>query len=514
MKNNIKSLSSYIIENCTSAILNKSMNESINNRDMDRAIKLIKDFLYKRGIYICLCPEILTIDGRTVYSYGAFSNATDHGCIFFWDRADTSELAGILFIDSFNEYIVALTEGDKYKNTIKIDAKGASIVRMVQLIADVLNGKISMDIDSISPAIRDAQIWESLETSRSIIVESNDPVVNALEKKKMAVYMKVKNWERKGNHTEEEVNVLKAELDDIKRQLTDARISVKANATVQRIPDPSIQKIEKRFEEEERATPEERFEDMESYITNVILGINTSALISGAPGIGKSYRVEHLLKKEGKVRGTDYELIKGKCTPMVLYTLLHDYQKKGQILVIDDADAVVTDDTSIQLIKAATDSSEERVVAYASSSLPKVPEEKLGLYDDFVQDAKGNWVYPKNFVYEGGIIILTNMSAGQIDTAIRSRALICDLSFTTDELLELIEKLAPHVKPEVLSQESKEKAMAYLRKMAEDGAPMDLSIRGFALVAEMYMSNAPEKSIQRRVREQMRLRYLRGGKKY
>jgi hypothetical protein len=280
------------------------------------------------------------------------------------------------------------------------------------------------------------------------------------------------------------------------------------------INDPSIQKMEQRFEEEERATPEERFSDMESYILNVILGLDTSALICGAPGVGKTYRIMQAIKKEGKVRGQDYDVIKGKCTPMVLFQMLHDYKENGQLLVIDDADDIITDMTSINLIKAATDSSDERIVSYGSGAKIFVPEEKAGLYDDWEMDGSGRLIYPKSFVYEGGVIIITNMRAGQIDTAIRSRAMICDLNFTTAEVLDLVRGLSPHICPETLTPESKERALEYLNKLAESGAPMEISIRSFTLVAKLYLSNAPENAIERRIREQMKLKFERGGKKY
>ena len=136
------------------------------------------------------------------------------------------------------------------------------------------------------------------------------------------------------------------------------------------------------------------------------------------------------------------------------------------------------------------------------------------MYDDFEQDAKGIWRYPKNFEYNGGVIIITNMNAGQIDTAIRSRALICDLNFTTAEVLDLVRDLSPHIAPEILSPEAKERALHYLEELADSGAPMEISIRSFTLCAKQYMSNAPEKAIERRIKEQMKLKFLRGGKRY
>ena len=63
--------------------------------------------------------------------------------------------------------------------------------------------------------------------------------------------------------------------------------------------------------------------------------------------------------------------------------------------------------------------------------------------------------------------------------------------------------------------EEKEKALAYLEELAEQGAPVELSIRSFTSCADIFMSDdAPEKAIKRRIREQMKNQFLRGGKKY
>ena len=129
-------------------------------------------------------------------------------------------------------------------------------------------------------------------------------------------------------------------------------------------------------------------------------------------------------------------------------------------------------------------------------------------------DNKGRFFYPKELETKGGMIIITNMNAGQIDTAIKNRALLCDLNFTTDEVLDIVRKLSPKIKLDVLSKESKEKALAYLQELADKKAPMEISIRSFTLVAGLYSSNAPEAAIQRRIREQMKLQFARGGKKY
>lgn len=508
-------LSSYIKENCKSVITRGPLFEGIRNTDIERALSNIESFLKKRKVYVISAIDPMSVDGDNVFAIEAF-NDNNMGCLIIWDRDDTTNIRSIAFTKDFDKAQVDWYTGTPHKCDIVIEMKGASIVRVLQLIADVMSGKIAMSTSALNKAIRDAQIWESVQEEIEaegfeMVTEANvDPIVKKLQNKRMNLRSKIKKWEQEGK----DISGLQAEYDKLEAELNDVRVSVRSNVMVTMAKDPTLDRMEDRFEEEERALPEERFSDMEAYVQNVILGLDVSALICGAPGVGKTYRIMQAIKKAGKVRGIDYEVIKGKATPMALYTLMHDYQSRGQLLVIDDADAIIKDEVMINLVKAATDSSDERIVAYSSSTMPTVPEEKLNEYCDFEQDAKGIWRYPKNFVYEGGMIIITNMNAGQIDTAIRSRALICDLNFTTAEVLDLVRGLSPHIAPELLTPESKDKALEYLEELAESGAPMEISIRSFTLVAKMYMSNAPESAIQRRIKEQMRLKFLRGGKRY
>lgn len=514
-------LSKYLNEHCYSPIARNSMFESVRNGDIQKALTAIESFLKKRRIYTIPAIDVVNIDKFGMFIVMVYTD-DNTGCGLCWRREDTTTLHSLMFTKDFDSCFAALNVGEPIAWDVCVELKGASVVRSLQLIADVLSGRTSMDKASLNKAIRDAQIWESVEVDENITAEdiqlfeglmteaSADPTIAALERQRNTLYRKIRNAEKKG----EDTTGLQAEYDQLKIKLEDARISVRQNVVVNPVNDPALQKMQQRFEEEERALPEERFEDMESYVTNVVLGIDVSALICGAPGVGKTYRIMQTIKKAGLQRGMDYEVIKGKCTPLTLYTMLHDFQQPRQLLIIDDADDIITDDVSINLIKAATDSSDERIVSYGTSVAPMVPEEKLGLFSDFEQDGNGRWRYPKNFVYEGGIIIITNMNAGQIDTAIRSRAMICDLNFTTAEVLDLVRDLSVHICPETLTPESKEKALDYLQELADSGAPMEISIRSFVLVAKLYLSNAPEKAIQRRIREQMKLKFLRGGKRY
>lgn len=500
-----------------------NVNESVRIRDIEKAITLIQKFLLKRDIYPYKFTLPLNKEGKV--NFGVLSwNNKNYGVCFCWERDNTAQISSLLFTKDFDNLILNWT-GDSaanFKWEVAVECKGASMVKICQLVDDVMNGRIGMTAADINKNIKDYQLWESESEEEATIIEnlktkllvslneaSNDPVIRDLEKKKTALYMKIRNWKK----SNKDVSSLQQQYDDIVKQLADARVAVKAGLQTTLQKDSDIEKIQQDFEEDVRATPEERFGDMESYILNVIMGIRPSAIICGAPGVGKTFRIMKAIKSFGKEKGQDYGVIKGKSTAANLYMMFHDYKEEGQLIVIDDADEVVTDPVAINLIKAATDSSDERWVSYGTSRPPEMPEEKAMMCDDYVYN-NGKYYYPKEFLMKGGLIIITNMNAGQIDTAIKNRALMCDLNFTVEEILGLVKNLAPYIKPNVLSDEAKQKALAYLEDLSKKTNQLEISIRSFTLVAGLYDTGAPEADVQRRIREQMKLQFARGGKRY
>ena len=505
-------LSSYIRESVGSMT---SIFEGIRNRDIEKAIGLMSSYLKKRKIYTIPRIHEMSIDGKPKLGVYVWTEKNE-GALFIWTLAESSQVETVLFTKDFDASYVSSVHGESFTFDVLVDAKGANTVQMLKLVEAVLTGKIAMSQNPIRAHIKDAQLFESaVPASNRMINEETDPHIASIEKRKRQIYNKIRNMKKSGKDANE-IADYEAQYAAISQELADARLSVKSNVTVTTKPNADIEKIQDFFEEEERATPEERFDDMKSYIYSVIAGRRALALLCGAPGVGKTYRVKQILRGTGKEMGDGYELLKGKITPTALYTTLHDNKEPGQIMLMDDCDSVFKDPDAINLLKAAYDSSDERWVTWGISSPIPMPEDLAMACDDAVyNESKNRWEYPKKFLYEGSGIIITNYNAGQIDTAIRNRALICDLSFTTEEVLGLIRGLMPSIDPNLYSMEAKEKALAYLEELAEQGAPVELSIRSFTSCADIFMSDdAPEKAIKRRIREQMKNQFLRGGKKY
>ena len=143
-----------------------------------------------------------------------------------------------------------------------------------------------------------------------------------------------------------------------------------------------------------------------------------------------------------------------------------------------------------------------------------LPPEDQSLCDTRMSGGAAVHTYPKSFITEGSMIIITNKNAGQIDTAVRNRGLLCDLQFTVEECLGLIKDLMPHIMPTKLSIDAKYKALAYLTNLAEKKAKMDISIRSFTTAAKVYEDVDDDKQADRMIKEQMALQAARGGRRY
>ena len=287
--------------------------------------------------------------------------------------------------------------------------------------------------------------------------------------------------------------------------LEDLECSVKKNVSVT----PSftgVAEAEKKIEIA-KSDPKTAFKEMQMYVKMVIKGIQPAVILCGAPGIGKTFRVKQQLKAAGYTMTAD-NTVKGKCTPRQLYLTLYNNKGKGDIVLVDDADSLVgpkAPEDCINILKAALDSTaddEGRLVSY------KVSGE--------LKDDEGIPV-PKSHYNKCGMIVITNYSVGQIDTALRNRAFTQSLDFSTKDLLQIIRDIMPNIESNRLSMTSKAKAMNYLEKLVEEGKPIEVSCRSFITCARIYENSEEDDDLglaEKMIAEQMRNQSLRGGRKF
>lgn len=142
----------------------------------------------------------------------------------------------------------------------------------------------------------------------------------------------------------------------------------------------------------------DRFDVMERITKGAIDTSVRGAIISGAPGVGKTHTVETELKKhyEDQLsvgKNFRYKMIKGSVTPVHLYRTLYDFSSKGNVVILDDTDSIFFEEQGIAILKAALDSTPTRLITWLSES------SALGSGDDRI---------PGEFFFEGSMIFITN----------------------------------------------------------------------------------------------------------
>lgn len=173
-----------------------------------------------------------------------------------------------------------------------------------------------------------------------------------------------------------------------------------------------------------------RFDYLTQLVTMVATSVPTSLVVVGSGGLGKSYTVFETLKSHGLEEDHDYVVCKGMATPKSLYRML--YENRDKIVVFDDCDSILANETAVNLLKAALDTTAVRTVCWRT--------ERGGDDDSSL---------PASFNFEGKIIFVSNFKLERVPQAILSRALHVDVTMTTDEKIERMRHIAPMVNPEL-----------------------------------------------------------------
>ena len=173
-----------------------------------------------------------------------------------------------------------------------------------------------------------------------------------------------------------------------------------------------------------------RFEILDDMTRAVKRGDVRAMIVTGPPGVGKSFGVETVLSKHDVMANIaqdeklkKYEVVKGAMSALGLYSKLYQYSDKKNILVFDDCDSVLLDDLSLNILKAALDTSKRRMIHWNTDSHML---RKEGI--------------PDSFEFKGGAIFITNIKFDHVKSkklrdhleALESRCHYLDLTIDTE----------------------------------------------------------------------------------
>ena len=180
---------------------------------------------------------------------------------------------------------------------------------------------------------------------------------------------------------------------------------------------------------ESRFTINQRFGFLGDMVSMLAKGDQASVVVSGPGGLGKSYTVTQALTDAGMVdvslldefdigdkinTAKSFRVIKGYSTPKGLYRTL--YENKDGVVVFDDCDSVLKDPVSLNLLKAALDSYDRRVISW-----------RADLRDEDL---------PQAFEFKGRVVFISNLPADALDQAIITRSMAVDVSMTNAQKID------------------------------------------------------------------------------
>lgn len=192
------------------------------------------------------------------------------------------------------------------------------------------------------------------------------------------------------------------------------------------------EKASTRTEETDEETIErmrERFSMLDMMTRAAKRGDIRAMIVSGPPGVGKSFGVEKVLGKNdilediGGPKYKKYEIIKGAMSAIGLYCKLYQYSDRDNVIVFDDCDSIFSDELSLNILKAALDSKKKRTIHWNTDSY-KLKNEGV----------------PDSFTFRGSAIFITNVKFDNVRSkkmrdhlaALESRCHYIDLTIDTD----------------------------------------------------------------------------------
>jgi hypothetical protein len=230
----------------------------------------------------------------------------------------------------------------------------------------------------------------------------------------------------------------------------------------------------------------ERFEILTDMTKACVGGEIRAMIVSGPPGVGKSYGVEREIEKVQMMQmlGSNRlraEIVKGSASPIGLYQTLYKYSDENCVVVFDDCDSILLDDVSLNLLKGALDSGKKRKISWLSES--RILKEE-GI--------------PDSFNFNGTVIFITNLKFDKMKSqklrdhldALQSRCHYLDLTLDTerDKILRIkqIAKTGELFADMDISEAGSDEIIEFMDSNKK--SLRELSLRMAIKVAQLYKS--------------------------
>ena len=273
------------------------------------------------------------------------------------------------------------------------------------------------------------------------------------------------------------------------RSVTSAMLGLaRESADAKSLETTQVEKVLTETDQEIMTRLGQRFEILEDMTRAVKRGDVRAMIVTGPPGVGKSFGVEKVLSKHdvfadvaNDAKLKKYEVVKGAMSAIGLYRKLYEYSDKKSILVFDDCDSVLLDDLSLNILKAALDSGKKRMIHWNTDA----------------RSLKENGV-PNSFEFRGGAIFISNIKFDHVKSkklrdhleALESRCHYLDLTIDTqrEKLLRIEQVVSQHgmLDDYDLTDEARQDVVEFIKTHA--ARMRELSLRMVLKVADIRVS--------------------------
>ena len=247
-----------------------------------------------------------------------------------------------------------------------------------------------------------------------------------------------------------------------------------------------VEAASQQTDEERMAEIAERFEILHEMTKAATAGDIRAMIVSGPPGVGKSFGVELEIEKATLLdqiagRRLRAEVVKGSATAIGLYQALYKYSDPNCVIVFDDCDSILLDDVCLNLLKGALDSGKKRKISWLS--------------DSRILRSEG---IPDSFEFKGSVIFITNLKFDKLKSqklkdhldALQSRCHYLDLTLDTmrDKVLRIkqIARSGELFADMELSEIAQDEIIGFMD--ANKNRLREMSLRMAIKIAQLYKS--------------------------
>lgn len=207
-------------------------------------------------------------------------------------------------------------------------------------------------------------------------------------------------------------------------------------------------KYKKTLEKKFNMNLEDKLEMCRMGVRTVTRGYKTSRLITGVPGVGKSYSVMDELKAESESEDSSFDLVYvtgGLKDARTFYQFLSENNDKNKVIVFDDVNTILKDKECVEILRCACENETQRVITFSDNVLAK------------------NKRHKEKLKFHSKIIIITNIPARKLDDAIVSRTSPIDITASIEEIFSYVADRAKVAPPRKVGVHHKHDVLNFIK---------------------------------------------------